>query len=479
MEAADQVELLLPDGADNATASLDSRRLPLREESSRKGSSRSTCRSTSEQQLSEYNLELGERHFDRGRVAAAILENSCAPSGEWTVGLPAEFEATSSNPWQAAENVNWRRRLFGPLGRPGSSTPFDPFRIARGDLLAPIAVDPTEAQAATSSASTMNVTASLPPVSPALSGSDGALPGWRTYRTTFVTNIPKPFVIANRSLLAALAVALFLLSFVAGRWIADRYRELFVAVAATTAGLASLLPATFAPLATGAFWGYCSHSPPSSGPLLETEDSPTKTWSRYSATVAMAVAIAIFLAKGSPAQLPPNTLQSNSNASRQSTELNSSTVTEASPSTAAIHRVLIPIDASGEAVGNKHYVDETLLRTLYELAGDDHAARDWLLMDVACEGELVERAGPRAIVAGQWKLILDLEVLARDTTIDLPLRRDEATWQNATSAGWASHRNSMGSGWSELLNQDCRAWTLHAHDSIHTRDSAIRHSRPN
>ena len=88
---------------------------------------------------------------------------------------------------------------------------------------------------------------------------------------------------------------------------------------------------------------------------------------------------------------------------------------------------------SGQAVGNKHYVDETFLRKLYELAGDDHAARDWLLMDVACEGELVERAEPRAIVAGQWKLILDLEVLARDTTINLPLRRDEATWQSAAS----------------------------------------------
>ena len=147
----------------------------------------------------------------------------------------------------------------------------------------------------------------------------------------------------------------------------------------------------------------------------------------------MAMAIVVFLTKGSPAQPPPNTLHSDSNASRQSTELNSSTAAEASPSTATIHRVLIPIDASGQAVGNKHYVDETFLRKLYELAGDDHAARDWLLTDVACEGELVERAEPRAIVAGQWKLLLDLEVLARDTTIILPLRRDEASWQSAAS----------------------------------------------
>jgi hypothetical protein len=434
LEAADQFELLLPDGAENATASLDNRSLPLTRIASPQG--QLSFHVPKHKSAAALRIQFGARQAalsTGAELRPPILDGLTLLSGEWTVRLPAEFEATSSNPWQSAEKVNWRRRLFGPLGRPGSSTPFDPLRITSGDLLAPIAVDPTDAQAATSPAPAMDFAASLPAISHVLSDSDGALPGWRTYRTAFVAKVPKPFVIANRSLLAVLAVALFLLCFVAGRWIADRHRELFVAVAATTAGLALVLPAQFAPLATGSLLGLLFSLAARRRPALETEDSLTKTWSRFSATGATALAITIFLAEGSPAQPPPNALQSDSNSSQQSTDLNSSTDAEASPSTAAIHRVLIPVDARSQAVGNKQYVGETFLRKLYELAGDDHAARAWLLTDVACEGELVERAEPRAIVAGQWKLILDLEVLARDTTISLPLRRSEATWQSAAS----------------------------------------------
>ena len=255
LEAADQVELLLPDGAENVTVSLDNRRLQL-------------TRITQPQRQLSFHVPKHERaatlrlQFGTRQAALStgaelrppILENLSLLSGEWTVWLPAEFEATSSNLWQADEQVNWRRRLFGPLGRPGTGTPFDPFHIASGDF-APIAVDPTEAQAATSPASIMNVTESFPPVSPALSGSYGVLPGWRIYRTTFVANVPKPFEIANRALLAALAVALFLLCFVAGRWIADRHRELFVAVVATTAGLALSPSHTVRPVSNGSAFG--------------------------------------------------------------------------------------------------------------------------------------------------------------------------------------------------------------------------------
>jgi hypothetical protein len=418
LEAADAIEVVLPTGTEKATASLDNRPLTLTQ--TNQPAEQNLFRVPKHEEGATLRLQFCTRQAPLAtgaKLHPPIVDLSIL-SGEWTVWLPAEFDATSSNAWQADESLNWRQRLFGPLGQSTTSNPFDPLRAASGDG---------------TPAPSLAVTAILPPASQAFGGSNAALDGWRTYKTTFVANAPLPFVVVNPPSMISLAVALFLLCFVAGRRIAEWHRTLFVAIAVAIAGFALVLPSPFAPLATGVFLGLMFSLITVRRPSIATEDSPTKTWNRFSATGATAIVIAVFVAKSSPAQPPASQQHRDSNITPQSTESDGLAEAEFVADSATIHRVLIPADARGRAVGSKHYVDETFLRRLYELANDDAAARDWLIFNVACEGELVEQAGPREIVAGQWKLILELEVLARDSIIKLPLQHADSTWPSAAS----------------------------------------------
>jgi hypothetical protein len=166
-------------------------------------------------------------------------------------------------------------------------------------------------------------------------------------------------------------------------------------------------------------------------PSFSTEDSPTKTWNRFSATGATALVIALMLADGSPAQPIQDALGGDSDGSKTANDLVAGAGAEPSKAGTSIHRVLIPADASRQIVGGMRYVDEHFLRELYALAGDGHAASTWLVIDAKCEGELVERTKPRMVVAGQWEWVFEIEILARDTAIVLPLRRDDANWQTS------------------------------------------------
>jgi hypothetical protein len=97
---------------------------------------------------------------------------------------------------------------------------------------------------------------------------------------------------------------------------------------------------------------------------------------------------------------------------------------------AEIERVLIPVDAERKPVGTKYYLSEQFLRELLNASNaPSEAEGQWLLFDAAYTGELTEGREKGSVVAGNFALTFTLETLARDTSIKLPLVRDEAAWQ--------------------------------------------------
>src|SRR5205823_351190 len=69
-----------------------------------------------------------------GSELAAPLLLSGLPylSGDWQIWLPEEYTATGAGISNGAPQLNWRQRLFGFLGRPSGTHPFNPLRLVDG-----------------------------------------------------------------------------------------------------------------------------------------------------------------------------------------------------------------------------------------------------------------------------------------------------------------------------------------------------------
>ena len=387
--------------------------------------------------------------------------------------LPAEFSLADAKLLSSTEDFSLRRRLFGPLGRKHGASVFRPLngndwvRLANGvtgaiQRNAEAAPQPqTETRIRASSAShavssteqfgadTRSEASGAAQIESATraapqtqdnsdhgstrhwSGARDAdvLDGWRAYRTSFVAAAPPALQIVHSSALASWAIAAFLLCLVAGGWLARRQREVYVVCMAVAAGAAIVLPAALASLATGVFLGLLMSliGMPSRAP--KTDDTPTKTWNHAIGTGVVAFAAILVFIERTLAQ--PSTVdeQPASRAIADHPAGSGASETANSPEPNAIHSVMIPTGASGQPVGTKWYVGERLLRELFKSAQSRQmSARDWLLRDMACEGELRERDEGSGIVAGEWKLTLAIDVMARGTTIALPFVEREAKW---------------------------------------------------
>ena len=145
-------------------------------------------------------------------------------AGEWTIWLPNEFAVVGADANDG--RLNWRQRLFGPLGRPIDNQPFDPRRGNSWSRLLTGWADEGPAAGSTRKdlrcASSRNARAKVvrhywtgtrpqqvqsQPLSRA---------GWRAYRRMFVAGLPEPIAIAHPSATAAWAVAIFLLCLAGG-----------------------------------------------------------------------------------------------------------------------------------------------------------------------------------------------------------------------------------------------------------------------
>jgi hypothetical protein len=307
--------------------------------------------------------------------------------GEWTIWLPDEFSMVAPDGF-ATEKSDWRKRLFGPLGRPGGAQPFHPLHLADWQMIAN----------------------SVVPSQQAFGISAGSIHGWQAYQSTFIAGGPVPVVVARPPALATWSLSIFLLCLVIGGWIFQRAAMLFVALLAAAAATSLALPTVFAPLATGMFLGLL-FSLFVTWPRRQTPEMETPlSWSRFSTAGLIGLAVVV----GSPYIARAETAEEQ----RASGD---------GDDQATIHRVLIPTGADGSPSGTKYFVSERFLRELLRTDAE-HAENQWLLTDATYTGQLRERGESPGIVAGDWMITYEIEVLARDTTIMLPLVRDEAEW---------------------------------------------------
>jgi hypothetical protein len=332
-------------------------------------------------------------------------------AGDWTFWIPEEFSAIGKQISSTGTEFNWRRRLFGLLARPAGARPFNPLLVndsTRADehdnsieksapsqtSLRAVALNPGDSDRG-APAAVRNILA----------------PGWRRYDESFIADGPAQVIVMHPPTIKAWIVVLFLASLLFGGWLRRR-TEYYIAALALAAAVALLLPLAYAELVSGCvvglllvpFGGWLRSS-------FATDESAYRGAVKSTVAVGLAIVVAIGIARLSRAQSSKAEPQGN----------------ESSP--AAIHRVLIPTDERGRPAGSKYYVSEQFLRTLMD-AGNaaPDSRRQWLVRDAEFSGELRELPGRTDLLSGNWQLNFDIETLARDTTVVLPLVRGEADW---------------------------------------------------
>jgi hypothetical protein len=91
--------------------------------------------------------------------------------------------------------------------------------------------------------------------------------------------------------------------------------------------------------------------------------------------------------------------------------------------------LLIPLDAAGNMVGRKYYVTETLWRELYRRdAARPDAIREWLLVEATYRAGLAPVADLDKITVEHLQVILELDILKADTTVNIPFEILDAHW---------------------------------------------------
>lgn len=194
-------------------------------------------------------------------------------------------------------------------------------------------------------------------------------------------------------------------------WSSPR-RSVVAIVAAASAATAILLPVAFAPLAAGLFWGTLVGGlidlvrPRSGAPLLAPRHSSpsTQTMMGASLTGALILAPSIFLA-GIPAIAAPG---------------DAPRTAPADATGGRIHRVVVPIDADQRPVGEYVYVPLDFYTLLYR-APEREELPPWLVRSAAYEFATT----PENPSSGNFTLRLEIESLAANAKVSLPLHRGE------------------------------------------------------
>jgi hypothetical protein len=470
-----QAELQLPAGARNLVVTLDGRiiessvkdRPPapvVIHASELRRPSRLIASFETRQEPLATGVSLRPPRFEGLRVLA----------GSWTIYLPDKFVPAGAGLFAGDDGQSPRRRLFGPIGRPDEVEAFDPFHFSDWGTLFVSASDFLHSYPDSFSEQTTVVPWTKSElVKGVRSGDEGPiaaptrsvnvrddakfsrarqaeqiraeprtlpvrndrLDGWHAYHTKFVAESPQPVVLTHAPVTGVWSITAFLLCLIAGGRLAKTATKTYITLVAAAAAAALAVPASVAPITTGAFLGLL-FSAIVVWPRREvTEDSPTRTWNRAVTGGAIALSAIAAFASSSLAQPPNDAAEPDPSVTSAPTQgEHGGDITADQGQGIMVHSVLIPRNAAGGTDGSKWYVGEQLLRELLALAGTDPMARrDWVLFAGTCEGELHDRDNAAAFAAGDWKLTLSIEVLARDTTITLPLVQSEATWQPVAS----------------------------------------------
>jgi hypothetical protein len=376
-----------------------------------------------------------------GRAVTPPIVRSGIPvlAGEWTVWLPEEYAVRAAEQPGGAQ-LTWQQRLFGPLARSKDAPPFHPFQLddwarlvngiagwpstpAHDSAPQDAAVSDQPRQLTTASAAGSQTEpvdgATFAAKSPTsgfaqVSSRGESLPGWRAFHETFVADgSPAPVVVLHPPATTTWAVALLLGAYLLGRRLCRLRGTLLLTLMALVACLALLLPAAFAPLATGALWGLM-FSCLAEWPRQWLSVDRTANGSRR-LPVAGALLFAAACGIAQHAFADPTDFQPPAPAATAANK---------------IERVLIPVDATRRPSGTRYYVSERFLRELLAATSAQTTAENrWLLIDATYAGELLAGRERADIVAGAFALTFSIETFARDTTIVLPLVQNEADWQ--------------------------------------------------
>ncbi len=301
-------------------------------------------------------------------------------AGRWQIQLPDEMMVIDEAMSAGETTLDWRERLFGPLARRRNESPFNPFVARDWNLLwADLSrLVSTPAEAAVESAG----------------GELIAPPGWNTYQVGFVGMPPAGVAIAHVTSTSAAMLAIFLCC-ASGATLFGLRKHSLLLLAAVFAAIGILVSAATSPLATGATLGFLA--------------AALWRWMRQWLGVGrLAKVLTVLLAVGVTASS-----------------------TAAAPPT-EVERVLVPVDSAGKHVGTKYFVDADFLRGL--ISGRAQETQDsWLVTDMHCDGQLVTQTHRKSDVAHRWVLTLELDVLARDTIVRLPLVKQQAEWPAVAS----------------------------------------------
>ncbi|MEM6798996.1 MAG: hypothetical protein AAF589_05730 [Planctomycetota bacterium] len=325
----------------------------------------------------------------------------------WTVLVPSKF----SSDGVPLKRHDWRRRLFGPLAGGASATPFNPLRLADWQRLTRFGSfgDAFEHEESDSSGS----------------DEDFGLVGWRTYEAVGVLTAPESIVLARESTNRAWPFALQWVIMAIAAWRLPRFGAGYVYLLLTCAVVALVCPDGLSPWASAVWYGVALAVPlrwllgglSSWKGLAQRLPGSHRGLASSGAPVSVAFCIACSSLAG---------------AAEAEETRPSRVLSQRSP---AVERVLVPVDAEGEPVGGKHYVRESLLRSL--LTNQQARARgvpsEVLITGVDHQGELTRETRGGQVATGRWTTTLHLRTMRRGAIVRLPIEQDDATWAQSVA----------------------------------------------
>ena len=363
-------------------------------------------------------------------TAPAVLHDLPVLDHEWNVWVPQGFVSQD----EARNNSNWRQRLFGPLARSSYTAPFNPLQIADTPLdlnsddassekslavsspksIAQPSAPPIATPDSSEQVVAANENAPLGAIQSAVRQGDSITEriGWhKVNQANLADENLTPIIVTRPAIISSWEIVALFFSLLLAKGCAIRGRWLLVA-SAVAACCALMLPEATAPLATGALWGFILAAIPNLSPA-RIAPSKAASSTRARGIVIGGALIVLALVSRSAVAAP-----------------DSAPLTNSSSGATFAERVLIPVDADKKLVGSKYFVGERFLHELLDcqtnLRGE---AKTWLLREASYVGELSDARDASEVTAGRWSLAFSIETLARDTTISLPLVKDEAEWQ--------------------------------------------------
>lgn len=322
---------------------------------------------------------------DRQGVTPALPIGVQTTQWQWRLITPNTYTiaAPGRQDWLSRRGDGWQSWGLGPPGDRSALPPFNPFRL--GDWqqqlagLAPVGTRATD------------------PTLPA-SSANARLAGWNTTELTVMGGGVSVRVYDRIQLgIAMLLVAGAASLLTAGPW--SLPRRLPIALVFIAWGVAIVAPPTMAPWVLSAAVGL------SLGLLLgrlfswttvRREPSQTETASRASTVTYACLLLLPTVAHSAPAPPP---------------------------------RVLIPVDETREAVGDKWYLDANHLRRLRAVADRlDAAPAEWVVHSQRVRGLLAADSTPTAEPT-PWTITLELSTLYQDALVRLPFQQSQAQWR--------------------------------------------------